>query len=54
MEHLESVEEARYMVEEASKELDLGKTGIQMDVAHEQDQAECQEEGVIEHPDYIH
>ena len=54
MEHLESVEEARYMVEEASKELDLGKIGVQMDVAHEQDQAECHEEGVIEHPDYIH
>ena len=41
MEHLESVEEARYMVEEASKELELGNIGVQMDAAHEQDQAEC-------------
>ena len=54
MEHLESVEEARYMVEEANKELALEKIGVQIDAAHEQDQAECQEEGVIEHPDYIH
>ena len=54
MEHLESVEEARYMVEEANKELNLDHVGIQMDAALEQDRADCQQEGVIEHPEYIH
>jgi hypothetical protein len=54
MEHLESVEEARYMVEQANKEMDLGEIGIQLDAALEQDQAECHQEGVTEHPDYIH
>ena len=53
MEHLESVEEARYMVEQANKEMDIGEIGNQMDPALEQDQAECQQEGVSEHPDYI-
>jgi hypothetical protein len=54
MEHLESVEEARYMVEQANKEVDLGGIGILMDAALEQDQADCHQEGVTEHPDYIH
>ena len=54
MEHLESVEEARYMVEQSTKEVDLEGIGINMDAALEQDQADCQEEGAIEHPDYIH
>ena len=54
MEHLESVEEARYMVEQANKEVDLEGIGILMDAALEQDQADCQEEGVTLHPDYTH
>ena len=54
MEHLESVEEARYMVEQSTKEVDLEDIGIHMDAALEQNQADCQEEGAIEHPDYIH
>ena len=35
MEHLESVEEARYMVEQANKEMDMGDIGIHMDAALE-------------------
>ena len=54
MEHLESVEEARYMVEQSTKEVDLEGFGIQMDAALEQDQAECNLEGMTEHPDFLH
>ena len=54
MEHLESVEEARLMVEESMKEMDINDIGIQMDAALEQNQADCQLEGMIEHPDYMH
>jgi hypothetical protein len=54
MEHLESVEEARYMVEQANTDKDLGEIGIQMDAALEQEQENCHREGVIQHPDYIH
>ena len=54
MEHLESVEEARYMMEQSTKEIDMTDIGIQLDAAHEQDQADCQLEGVAEHPDFLH
>ena len=54
MEHLESVEEARYMVEQANKDMDLADIGNLMDAALEQDQADCQQEGLSEHPEYIH
>ena len=54
MEHLESVEEARYMVEQANKEIDLNQIGMQMDAAFEQDQDDCYQEGAILHPEYIH
>ena len=54
MEHLESVEEARYMVEQAEKEIDTEHIGIQMDPAYEQDQDECREAGDLPHPDYLH
>ena len=54
MEHLESVEEARYMVEQANKEIDMDQIGIQMDAAFEQDQVDCYHEGSIPHPEYIH
>ena len=48
------MEEARYMVEQANKEMDMGEIGIQMDAALEQEQADCYEEGANQHPDYIH
>ena len=54
MEHLESVEEARYMVEQANKEVDTEQIATQMDAAFEQDQDECREEGDSLHPDYHH
>ena len=54
MEHLESVEEARYMVEQSKKELDLEEIGMQMDANLEQENADCQEEGMIGHPDFEH
>ena len=54
MEHLESVEEARLMVEESTKEVDLERIGIDVNAAFEQDQADCQQEGMIEHPNYMH
>ena len=54
MEHLESVEEARYYVEEVSKKLNLEDIGISLDAAKEQQNAECQEELEEIHPDYIH
>ena len=54
MEHLESVEEARYMVEQSTKEVDLDAIGFSMDAAVEQDNADCQMEGVSDHPDYLY
>ena len=53
MEHLESVEEARYMIEESMKEK-IEEVGIHMDAAHEQEQADCQQEELTMHPDYLH
>ena len=38
MEHLESVEEARYMVEQSTKEVELDNIGNQLNAAYEQDQ----------------
>ena len=52
MEHLESVEEARYMVEQSTKEIDLHDIGCEISATHEQDQHDCLIEGVTEHPDY--
>ena len=54
MEHLESVEEARYMVEESSKEIDFESIGADLNAATEQDQADCINEGSSQHPDYEH
>ena len=45
MEHLESVEEARYMVQQLETSADLAEIGIDMDPAGEQDDAEALEEG---------
>ena len=54
MEHLESVEEATYMVEQSTKEIDMEAIGISLDAKLEQDNAECQLEGMSEHPDYLY
>ena len=51
MEHLESVEEARYMVEQSTKEIDLEKLGAEINAATEQDHSECLNEGISEHPE---
>ena len=52
MEHLESNEEARYMVEEAnSKTKDVGDD---LDPEGEQDIEECMNENLFLHPDYEH
>ena len=45
MEHLESVQEARYMTEQLETAADLTEIGIDMDPAGEQDDAEASEEG---------
>ena len=34
--------------------MNLDQIGIQIDAANEQDQADCQQEGQMEHPEYIH
>ena len=54
MEHLEGVEEARYYVEQIKKELDLNEIAQRLDPTLEQDNAECDDEPVIEHPDFAH
>ena len=54
MEHLEGVEEARYYVEQAKKEIDLTEIGEKLDPALEQDNADCEEIELVEHPDLIH
>jgi hypothetical protein len=54
MEHLEGVEEARYYVEQAKKQLDLTEIGKTLDPALEQENDDCDEDGLIEHPDLIH
>ena len=48
------VEEARYYVEQAKKEIDLTETAQNLDPALEQDNADCDEEVDAEHPDFIH
>ena len=53
MEFLESVSEARFYAEEALKELDLELAGEVMDAEGEQDNEDCQEEGLLQHPDYL-
>ena len=54
MEHLEGVEEARYNVEQIQKEIDLASIGTQLDPTVEQDNADCEEEVMAEHPDFLH
>ena len=55
MEFLEGVEEARYYVAQAQKELDLQETEERLDAMGVQDNDECEEEEEEEeHPDYQH
>ena len=54
MEHLESVEEARYMVEKSTKEVELENIGNEFNAPFEQDKEECLQEGQIEHLEYSH
>ena len=54
MEHLEGVEEARYYVEQVKKELDLTEVGNALDPALEQNNADCDEEVELEHPEFTH
>ena len=54
MEHLEGVEEARYYVDQLKKELELTEISETLDPALEQENADCEEEGLVEHPDFEH
>ena len=54
MEHLEGVEEARYYVEQIKKELDLTEIAETLDPTLEQENADCDDEEVTEHPDFTH
>ena len=53
MEHLESVSEARFYAEEAKKELDLEQVAEAMDAQGLQDNEDCDEEGLQDHPEYM-
>ena len=52
MEHLESTEEARFMVEEALNKND--EVGADLNPAGEQDNEDCELEEMLLHPDYQH
>ena len=56
MEYLESVEEARIMLAQVENEIDefLAETAAALDPQGEQDNDDCQEEGVMDHPDFLH
>ena len=53
MEHLESVEEARYFVDELHKN-QVQEIGDLYDAQHAQEELDCQEEEIMEHPDFAH
>ena len=53
MEHLESVEEARYFVDDLLKN-QIEEVGDELDAMNVQDDMECLEEDVMEHPDFAH
>ena len=54
MPYLEGVEEARFYVEEAQKQLELEETAAALDPQGCQDNEECQEIGEEPHPDFEH
>ena len=49
MEYLEDVQEARYFVAEAAKNQEVGEV---LDPEGEQDNDDCEYEGIIDHPDF--
>ena len=53
MEFLESVSEARFYAEEAKKELELEQVAENMDAQGQQENDDCQEEGLQDHPEYL-
>ena len=53
MEHLESVEEARYFVEELHIN-QVEDVGDEIDATNAQEKLDCLEEDIIEHPDFAH
>ena len=54
MEFLEDVTEARHFVEEILKEIDLEETKKTLDPNFVQENEECLEDGIVDHPDYDH
>ena len=54
MEFLDDVTEARFFVEEVMKEIDVDQTGFEMDPTLAQENLECENEQMLEHPDYGH
>ena len=54
MEHLQDVTEARYFVEEVLKEIDTEETAAAMDPMMTQMNEDCLDEGIKEHPEYLH
>ena len=53
MQHLESVEEARFNLEQAQLNTDMEKMGILLDPTLEQDNADCLLEGAEDNPEYF-
>ena len=53
MEHLQSVTEARFYAEEAKKELELEEVAEAMDAQGVQENEDCDEEGLQDHPEYM-
>ena len=54
MEFLDDVTEARFFVEEVMKEIDVNQTGFEMDPTLAQENLDCEDEEIVEHPDYGH
>ena len=54
MEHLEGVKEARYYVEQVKKALDLSEIAQTLDPTLEQENADCDVEATVEHPEFTH
>ena len=54
MEYLEDVTEARHFVEEILKEIEFDETQIALDPTLVQENADCMDDGIEEHPDYEH
>ena len=51
---MKGFEEARYYVAQVQKELDITEIANRLDPALEQANADCDEEVIVEHPDFLH